>query len=334
MKIQGLFYVAILLGFCPFAIGQVITPREPRWKQLCQAYGFVLGQQTSLEMIERRFPDLAKEARRSLVSFNSTALGESAKGLESELSRMFGDKWPKMRAKMGTDLPAEIDEKLIKKEDAKMFFDEVISRGKGDLPDQIGMTLLSAHPRYIDDPHLEMTEGWKRTFRTKGHAKSKGVDFSISIPFSWSKREGERPNIIQFFQSGAGYGPIMCSLIVGRAPSPTPTKEEWKEMFQPEGLKHMIPSGAMFIEAKSLVLEGSPAGVIVFDDTARRLDTELRMRRTQFITVQGESLIYIQFLASQMAGVTESLDELQKKNLPLYFAIVNSFVFNDRYRND
>lgn len=96
----------------------------------------------------------------------------------------------------------------------------------------------------------------------------------------------------------------------------------------------MIPSGAMFIEAKSLVLEGSPAGVIVFDDTARRLDTELRMRRTQFITVQGESLIYIQFLASQMAGVTESLDELQKKNLPLYFAIVNSFVFNDRYRND
>lgn len=329
--------ITTLLSFIVLSLAnaQDSTPKEPRWKQLSQAYGFVLGQQASLELVEEKFPDLAKDVKESWFAFNSSALGESVKGVEAELSKQLGEKWPEMKEQLTSQMQKMVKGQQFTREQATAFLAEVKLRGKGELPESIRSALLSAHPRFSNNPGLELAEGWKQTFRTKGHAKAKGVDFSVAFPASWSKREGNRPNIIQVFQSSAGHGPIMCNLMVKNIPLPEgckPTQEELKEFFQLNELKDMVPDGGTFIEAKSIVLEGSPAGMLVSDHTMQRLDISLTMRMTQFITIQESSMIFIQFMVAKTPDTNVSLDKIQKKYLPTYRAIANTFVLNDKYK--
>lgn len=330
-----LFALLLTLALAGIAFGGEVSTKEPRWKQLSQAYGFVLGQQASLELIEKNYPDIAKDAKGAWFAFNSTSLGESVKGVEEELSNLLGDKWPEYKKKMAAQMETLIRGQDVTYQQAVAFLREVHQRAKGEMPGPILAALLSAHPRFAKNPGLELLAGWKQTFRTKGHPKAKGVDFSISFPASWSKREGYRPNIIQFFQSGAGYGPIMCNLMVKDIPLPAGykiTENELKEFFRPDELKDMIPDDQTFIDAKSIVLEGAPAGILVSDQTMQRLDLTLTMRMTQFITIHGESMIFVQFMVAKAPDSKESLDELQQKYLPTYRAIANTFVLNDKYK--
>lgn len=335
MKTTHFVVILILFSLVSFAAGYELTPIEPRWKQLNQAYGFVLGQQASLELIEKKFPDLSKDAKHSWFVFNSSALGESVKGVEAELSALLGDKWSNIREMMTSETQKIIEGQKFTRDQATAFLTEVKLRGKGELPAPILSTLLSANQRFLEYPSLELTEGWKQTFRTKDHPKAKGVDFSISFPASWSKREGDRPNIIHVFQSGAGHGPIMCNLMVKDMHFPAGyklTQEELREFFKPDELKCMIPDAATFIEAKSIVLDGSPAGMIVLDQTKQRLDLTLTIRMTQFVTIQGNSMIFIQFAVAKISSSDNSLDELQKKYISIYRAIANTLVLNDKYK--
>lgn len=335
MKTSAIIIALLSFVALSLATAQDVTPKEPRWKQLSQAYGFVLGQQASRELVERKFPELTQDVKESWFAFNSSALGESVKGVETELSTQLGDKWPEMKKQLTSQMQKMVEGQQITSEQATTFLTEVKLRGKGELPESIRSALLSAHPRFSNNPGLELAEGWKQTFRTKGHPKAKGVDFSISFPASWSKREGHRPNIIQFFQSGAGHGPIMCSLMVKNIPLPAGyklTEAESKEFFQPNELKDMVPEGETFVEAKSIVLDGSPAGMLVSDQTKQRLDISLTMRMTQFVSIQGSSMISIQFMVAETPDSKDSLDELQKKYLSTYRAVANTFVFNDKYK--
>lgn len=335
MKIQNLLLSLLLFSLASFTSGQDMAPKEPRWKQLSQAYGFICGQQASLELIGKKFPDLDKEVKQSWFAFNSSALGESVKGVEAELSAELGDKWPEMKKKMATQMTEMVGGQEFTREQAIAFLADVKLRGKGELQESIRAALLSAHPRFANNSGLEISEGWKQTFRTKGHPKAKGVDLSLSLPASWSKREGNRPNIIQFFQSKAGHGPVICNIMVKTLPLPAGTvlsKDELKEFFQPNELKDMAAEGETFVEAKSLVLEGSPAGMIVSDITKQRMDIKLTTRMTQFITIQGTSMIFIQFMVAPLPESKESLDDLQKQHMPTFQLIANTFVYNDKYK--
>lgn len=332
MRIFTLLMIFVIAGT---VFSQEVTTKEPRWKQLGQAYGFVLGQQASLELIEMKFPDLAKDVKAAWFSFNSTALGESVKGVEEELHRELGDKWSEYEKAMAAQIDSLIVGQELTRQQAIAFLEEVNKRSKGEMPESILATLLSAHSRFARNPELELSAGWKQTFRTKDHQKAKGVDFSVSLPASWSKREGNRPNIIQVFQSSAGHGLIMCNLMVKTLPLPEgykPTKEELKEFFQPNELKGMIPDGGTFIDAKEIVLEGLPAGMLVCDQTQKRLDLEITMRMTQFVTIYDGSMIFIQFMVTKMPDSTDTLADLQKQFLPAFKAVANTLVLNDRYK--
>lgn len=327
-RLCTLLVIFVIAG--PAFSGEVST-KEPRWKQLSQAYGFVLGQQASLELIEKKYPDLAKDAKNAWFAFNSTALGESLKGVEEEIAIDLGDKWPEYKKEMTSQIDALLGRQELTRQQAVAFLQEVRQRAKGEMPESILATLLSAHPRFSKNPGLELSEGWVQTFRTKGHPKSKGVDFSVSFPASWSKREGNRPNIIQVFQSGAGHGPVMCNLMVKKI-GYKPTQEELKEFFQPSELKDMVPDGGTFIDAKAIVLEGAPAEMLVSNQTMQRLDLTLKMRMTQFVIIYDSSMIFIQFMVAKIPDSTDTLDDLQKQFLPTFKAIANTFVLNERYK--
>jgi len=309
--------------------------KDPRWKQLGMAYGFVMGQQASLEKVELKFPSLSQEVRKAGFMFNTSALGEGFKGVEDELARTLGTKWPAHKEQMVSQLDVALGKDNPTLKQATEFLAEVSRRAKGEIPEIIRSVLLSTHPRYAKNPALEVVEGWKQTFRSKDHPKANGVDFSISIPLSWIKREGNRPNVMQVFRSGSGHGPIMCNLMVKDIPLPAGyilASQEIKDIFKPNELKDMVPEGGKYITAQELVLEGAPAGMLVCDMTEQRLDTTTTIRMTQFVTIHKNSMIFIQFNIFKLPGMEETLDQLQSQFLPAFKTIVNSFVLNDRYQ--
>lgn len=336
MKKLPILYVILFATLIVSLYGQnALDTKEPRWKQLSQAYGFVLGQQLTLEHIGKKFPDMATATKEAWFAFNSTALGESVKGVETELSIELGEKWPELKKSLTDHLSEVIAKQDFTSQSATQFLAEVKQRAKGNIPESIRSTLLSVHARYAKNPGLEIIDGWRQTFRTKGHAKAKGVDISVSFPSSWSKREGNRPNIVQVFRSGSGHGPIMCNLMVKTLPLPSgykATQEELKELFQPNELRKMISDGAKILESKEISLEGSPAGMIVFDQTHKRLDFEFTIRMTQFITIHDSTMVFLQFMLTQEPGSDESLDEMQKQFMPTFNIIANTYVWNDRYK--
>ena len=329
-----LYAAALLLAISSAIAQEVVDTKEPRWKQLSQAYGFVLSQQLALELIEKQFPDLEISVKEAWFAFNSTALGESMEGVEAELSDKVGEKWPEYKKTMAAQMDELVGKQQLSRQQAVDFLAEVKKRSKGDLPGAIRSYLLSANPRYSKNQAFEIGDGWKQTFRTMGHAKAKGIDVSISVPASWTKREGNRPNVVQFFRSGAGHGPLMCSLVIKTLPLPAgykPTKAELKELVQPEELKGTIPDGAKFIDAKEMVLDGSPAGMIVFEQTQQRLDFKLRTRVTGFTVVHGHAMVSLDFMFTEMPDSGQTFEELQKRFMPTIKAISNTYVWNDRY---
>jgi len=325
----------LILLLLPYAVvGQTITTQEPYWKQLMHAKGFVVGQQLALEEIENRFPSLGRQVREAWFAFHSTALGESVKAIDVELSGLLGEKWTSVEEELINQIASFVIDQEISHQQAVDFLVEIHDRARGEMPKTILATLLAINPRFIQSPEQEIYSGWKQTFRTKDHPKAKGVDFSVSFPASWSNREGQRPNIIQFFRSENGNGYLTGNLMVQNIPLPdgyTPDREEIEEMFSEE-LDDMIPEGANLIESRQLVLEGLPTGLIIFDMIEKRMDVEVRMRATQFIIIHNASMIFIQFIVSDPGNTGRSLDELQVKNLPLFMAIANTLVLNDKYR--
>ena len=111
-----------------------------------------------------------------------------------------------------------------------------------------------------------------------------------------------------------------------------PTEDELKEFFQSNEIKDMVPDSGTFIDAKSIVLDGAPAGMLVSDQVMQQLDLTATMRVTQFITIQDRYMINIQFTVAKMPDSNESLDELQQKYLLTCMAIANTFVFNGKYK--
>ena len=178
------------------------------------------GQKASLEKIEQKFDSLAQELKKTRFVFNTSSLGEGFKGVEDELAHILGAKWPEHKEQMVSQLNVAPGKENLTPQQATEFLAEVHCRANGEMPDVIRSVLLSTHPRYANNPALEVVEGWKQTFRTKDHPKANGVDFSISFPASWNRREGNRPNIIQVFRSGSGHGPIACNLMVNEGHGP------------------------------------------------------------------------------------------------------------------
>jgi hypothetical protein len=105
-----------------------------------------------------------------------------------------------------------------------------------------------------------------------------------------------------------------------------------KEFFQPKELKGMIPDGSIFIDAKEIVLEGLPAGMLVCEHVLKRLDLEHTTRMTAFVTIYDGSMIFIQFMVTKRPDSTDTLDDLQKQFLPVFKAVANTLVLNDLYK--
>lgn len=324
------FTLFLLCWFSLNAIGEEFPISRERLGMLSTAYGFAIGQQASLDMIEKKYPELARDVKITRLEFDKSDLALGVKGVEEELSKGFGDKFPAFKKSLTDQIISTNQEQALTPQLAVDFLREVQLRAKGELAESVKVTLLSANPHFVKDPSLEFSSGWRQKYRTKDHPKAKGVDFSISFPASWSKREGERPNVIQVFQNTGRPEIVMGNLMVKASGWPAGYKPADAEVR--EVVRASVPDDGRFVDFRPIVLEGAPGGILVWDQTLQRLEFTLTTRITAFMIYSGNHLIFIQFAVSVPPKSKETLDSLQQKYFPAFKAIANTFILNDNYK--
>ena len=183
----------------------------------------------------------------------------------------------------------------------------------------------------ISDAAREMLDGKVTKFATKGHPKSKGAVFTIKIPASWIAKEGERPNILQKFESKNDNLLAMVMIITKSVPDDEPlTAADINETFSPSSLKELLPEDAKFISAQSTKIEGVPAGLIEYSARAERAGQSFESQTLTLYFFQGRTMVGVQF----MLGGQKRSEVLRSQFIayrPLFNMIMNSIVFDDMW---
>jgi hypothetical protein len=307
--------------------------RSSLHSELSQTYGYYSGQKLSIDRIRSEFPTLSNKASHAQMTFG-LVFKSSYKNIEKELRKSLRHKWPTYKSRLHQKLKSSLGSVSISTAQANKFIHTVRLRAKGQIQSPILETLLTYNPEFQNSPAKEFTRGFKRTYRTKGHPKAKGADFQIEYPQSWRIKEGKRPNVIKLISSRNGRGLESILLMVKNIPLPSGykiTERELDDFFSPHELKDMVPNGASFISAQSIILDGQKGGMMVFDQTLQRIDQKLSFRNLQFITIYRNKMIFIQCMVATQTSNRDHLNTRFKRLEPLFKLVANSFVIQSKY---
>jgi len=306
--------------------------KKPKYKRVSEAYGYLSGQEYSLNLIKKEFPHFEMSILKAQMSFNST-FGKSKEGMKKYLAEYLGKKeFNQYEEKLMSELKKILGNQTFTEEIATHFISEVESRAKGNIASTVLETLLSF--QFSDRPQDELTSGFTATFKTKGHLKSKNTDWQIKIPKSWKAEEADRPNIIQKFTSDYGAGNQSIMLTVKEMPLPKGykiTKEELNDLFIEKEMKDMVPDGGKFISFTKMTLDNNIGGMIEYEQTVERLDFKMKIRMVEFMFIRSDKWYFLQCSVGSEKTDTD-LSLVMKKYLPLYKLVANTIVVNDQYK--
>jgi hypothetical protein len=333
MKYLTFAILALVSIIQPLLAQEGVTPREPKWKQVGQAYGFFYAQNYSLNRITTEYPDLAPQVRLANFAFMATALGEGASALDQVLKREWPKEWADAQPKVEEEFLRLVNDQKLTRETAVAYIEEVNQRAKGNLPESIKMAFLANNPAYVKSPGAELSAGWRQNFSTLKHPKSAGADITIGFPLSWRKRESTREGVIQVFRSGAGNGPILVTINSGKALEDAEgdfTEDDMKELFTDAFIKESLPEGAILIEGRPMTIAGKTGVMSVFDLTQQELDVEMKSRFTTFTIAHRQHIITVSFQIMGNFLKDMTLEEAQKAYFPTYRSIMSTLVRNPK----
>lgn len=322
-------HISVTNDFTKITQEEVRLPSNPDSKILSQAFGYISGQQFTLDKIKKEYPSLELDVTRCALEFN-LAFEKANENIISELKKLLGSEYNKFESEMLAQLKSMLSQQNITEDLAINFIDQVRQRAKGNIESPVLETLLTY--QFISYPAKEFSLGYINSYTTKGHPKTKGVTINAKLPLSWKQKEGDRPNIIQKFVSENGKGQEMILFMVNDLGLPSDyivTKDELNDFFTESELKQMIPEGSDFISAKRITLDRHIGGQLIFKTTQERLDFSLTMQFIYFVTIYEGKMVILQCSVSAEEG--EKLKDRFNLFLPLFRQVANSLILMDQY---
>ncbi|WP_139922147.1 hypothetical protein [Hymenobacter sp. DG01] len=298
--------------------------------EVSRTYGYLLGQDYSLDRISREHPNLQMQAIQAKGEFK-IKFGNAREKIESALKNILAESYNTYENNLNHQLDSVLSKQLLTEEISNNFIKEVIDRSKGNIPSPIIETLLIY--QYNSNIEEEFTDKYTFNFNTKGHIKSKGTDWKMKIPKSWKASEAERPNIIQKFTSENGNGNYTLMLMIKDLPLPKGYKisnKELLETFSLSNAKSMIPEGGVFISHKRMIIDNQPGMAVESSHIEKRLDLEIKFRMIQYMFIYKNQMYIAQSMITQKSS-SMNLDQLSVRFYPLLRLMMNSIVLNAQY---
>jgi hypothetical protein len=177
--------------------------------------------------------------------------------------------------------------------------------------------------------HAQDVATWP-SFKTDGHSKSNGINLTIKYPSDWTRKEGERPHIVQKFLSPDHQAYVMVVIQDLGIPAGTPiTQEELEATLDPSQLKEMVPNGMQFIGAQKTKIETLPAGILEYQSTQQRAGLSIDQQVWALIFIYKTSMVQIQCGVGGQTGINTT--ELMGRYKPLCIQIANTIVLPDKW---
>jgi len=329
MKFHILLVLILIQLFSIEAISQL---KESELNDVFQVYGFVKGQEYSLDRIKEQFPEYAINVTKSKAEFNSK-FRSSISNLEAELIDLIGSEYfSEYKLSLDKELEKLLSQQQLSNQDVQAFFEEVTSRSNGNIQSPILQYLL--YYKFKEKPHQEFLQDYNQEFFTKGHSKSKGTDIKFKIPISWKAEEADRPNIIQKFTNRNGNGTATIMLIVKTIPLEPGekfTEEEIDDFFVESEIKDMIPEGGEFISFRKENYDQHKGGAIEFFHEQTNMGIRIGMRTIQNIFIYGNKMCFLQCSVGGKANGTQFESEIKKYRL-LFDLVAESLVELSQYK--
>lgn len=304
---------------------------KPKYELAIGAFGFLIAQQEGLMLIEKKFPDLKNDVITARLGLD-VAFGKA----EEEITRYLQEYMGPGNFKMFRDSILSLSNtsnnpELITIEIAKEFLKLVESRINGIIPSPYLETLLAFN--YRDSPTHEYIYGFTKEFSTLGHPKAKNTDWKITVPISWKKEEGSRPNVIQKFSSDMGFGGELVLLMVKDLEMPLTgfTKSDIEAMYTEENFRQTLPEDAQFVSFSKITIDNIPGGVIEMDKVNKSLDFPIKLRLKQYSFIYKNKTYVIQCSVSSK-NLDEDLTSKMSEFSFLFKMMVNSVVVNEQYK--
>jgi hypothetical protein len=304
--------------------GSAIDP-----KTVSRTYGFVTGQQLSLDGLRRRYPSLAVDITRAEVEFKA-AFGIGFDEVKNDLMETFGQWFLDEMDKQFESLDLGFDSPDLTEQDALDFVQMVLDRSQGQLESPVLETLL--YYQYKDRPGMEYIDGWRFEYQSDDHPKAKGIRVKLNIPYSWSQQEAERPNIVQKFieQNGEGNNQIMLLVMdTDLEQGESYTNQEMMNALSEEGFKEDMLPGQTLLSAEKVKWDNLHAWSVQYNQEQNRLGITIRAHVHQFMTYYDDRMILLQTYT-----YGESFEEANKNYeqfYPLYLLVANSFVLKNQW---
>lgn len=351
MRKLRLLIITIIIMLTISSIQNVFAQvsKKSLYLDLSKTFGFIMGQRFSLNRIKEEYPTLSIRAQKAELEFK-VAFGVAEKNIEKTLRDLLKDKYTEYVAAMEKQIESTLMPQQTSQETAAQFLDGVESRAKGEIPSPMLEILLNY--QYQQSPVDELYRGFKTKYRTKGHPKAKGLDLQVECAKSWSSREGNRPNVIQFFRSNNGRGPVFALIMirdlikeaegeltnqeVATIKTLEGSKELASELFSDSSLREMVNGMGMTnvhnITTKSIVLDGWPGTMLEFIGDQQRIDITMTMYNRLYIAIYKNYMIFLQCQVINSPDDTENtLNTMVAKFAPLFHFMANSLVIQSQY---
>lgn len=314
-----------------------VHAESPDFESLSTAYGFLVGQEFTLQRIEKNFPNLAQETKEAWFSFESSPFAESGKAIEQNLAKQTGQSSAEMKEAFVTELVSMVKGQTLSQEQAVDFLAMVKARANGEMLPSVRETLLLNNKRYAANPSLLMSDGFKETFSSRGLFKAKGVKMKISYPMTWKATDGARPNIFQKFVGKSASGLDVMTLTARTLPNEIASLNatEQAEILSLDVVKELLGE-SVNIESYDLTkLDAVPTAMVEFSTVNERAGLKIGQRGVSFLAIRENVLVIIQIATGGDASDGgASLSARYKKMKLLYRSIATSVVFVKQWEEE
>ena len=321
------FLFSVFSNYCK---SQDINDRK-LLKNFTSAYGYIEGQLIALKLIARDVPNLASKAFILSYSFKNR-FGPIKDSIEVYMKKAMGERLvDSLKENISAEIMSLSNSFEYDEKSSQVKIEEIEKALNWKIQSPFLEYLLSI--KYYHKPQQEFLDGHVQVFKVKGHAKSKGTNWQISVPRSWIASEAERPNIIQIFKPQSENGQVSISIIVKNLEphnNQKPSKKEIDELFTEAAAKDMIPDDGKFLSFKKMIFDGINGGLMIYEQETERLDFKFYFRSHMFYFYWNEQLYYLICSVGNMNG-KNFVVPVAEKYISLFKLVANSIVITSKY---
>ena len=174
-----------------------VNAQNEKTDDLAKIYGYYKGQEFTIAKLKEEYPDYYKRIEIARLNWD-IRFKPVVEYSVSSFKEFFGNNYKDFQF----TLDSTFNKQMVGYYNSKVELDieemvkELENRGKGILESPFLELFLKYHPLYTKYPQKEFADNYKQVFETNGEGKSKGLKIRFSVPLSWEKLDGIRPNIV------------------------------------------------------------------------------------------------------------------------------------------